>query len=331
MKKQDLVNQIQTTDLCCHNCGSTNIVKRGKVSGLQRYWCKSCNCTFNLATKTVLANSKTEAEKYLKYVELMQYQVSIRKAAKICGISVTTSFHWRHKFLDSLKAKANSEHLEGCVESDGTFLTLSFKGSRLLPRDSHKRGNDTHIRGISFEKVCINTACSREAKKGMANVIAVPTNLGPENTKDLRALFTGRICCNPDSILCTDQKVCFKNLAESNGYAIMQFNSKKHDSRGNYSLARINQYHQSFKDFLAPTKGVATKYLQNYINWHNYLNRADTDFQKEVMTPVNETRSYTIRDRPPIPFPTKYDGFFKVIGEFSLLKQINDNKEVKNR
>ena len=330
MNKQELVNNIQTTELCCHKCGSTDVVKRGKVSGLQRYWCKSCNCTFNLATRSILSYSKKEPEKYLKYIELMQYQVPIRKAAKICGISVTTSFHWRHKFLDSLQKKADSEHLEGCVESDGTFLTLSFKGSRLLPRDPYHRGNSVHLRGISNEKVCINTAVSREKKPGMANVIARPTNLGPENTKDLKSLFTGRICCNPDSILCTDQKVCFKNMAEANGYAIMQFNSKKRDFRGNYSLARINQYHQSFKDFLAPTKGVSTKYLQNYINWHNYLNRADTDFRSEVMNPVNETRSYAIRYRPAIPFPTKYDGFFKVVGEFSLMKQINDNKEVKN-
>lgn len=329
MNKQELVNNIQTTELCCHKCGSTNIVKRGKANGLQRYWCKDCNCTFNLATRSILSYSKKEPEKYLKYIELMQYGVSIRKAAKICEISMKTSFKWRHKFLEGLKKNASEEKLNGIVETDGTFLTLSFKGSRVLPREPHRRGNDTHLRGISNEKVCINTALSRDNKPGMANVIAVPTNLGPENTKAVRECFTGRICTEESSILCADKKVCYRNVARENHWNILQFDSKKRNYVGYYNLSRINQYHQSFKDFLRPFKGIASKFVTNYINWHNYLNRCDSDFVANIITAVNDMRSYRVSMCPPIPFKTKYDKFFITKGCFSLSKQVKDENNVK--
>lgn len=330
MNKQDLVNSIQTTDLCCHKCGSTNVVKRGKANGLQRYWCKDCNCTFNLASRTVLANAKLETDKYLKYIELMQYQVPIRQAAKACGISMKTSFLWRQKFLDSLKELPKKEKLDGIVETDGTFLTLSFKGSRVLPRKAHKRGNDTHLRGLSNEKVCINSAISRENKSGMANVIAVPTNLGPENTKAVRELFTGRICTDEQSILCSDKKVCYRNVAKENHWNILQFDSKKRDYIGFYNLSRINAYHQTLKDFLRPTKGVSTKHLCSYINWCNYMKRSDIDFAQTILSAVNDTRSYEIKHKPAIPFKTKYDKFFTTVGNFSIGKQIVDEHSVKN-
>lgn len=329
MNKQELVNNIQTTELCCHKCGSTNIVKRGKANGLQRYWCKDCNCTFNLATRSILSYSKKEPEKYLKYIELMQYGVSIRKAAKICEISMKTSFRWRHKFLEGLKKNASEEKLNGIVETDGTFLTLSFKGSRVLPRDPHHRGHDVKIRGISSEKVCINTACSREANPARSNIIAVPTNLGPENTKSVRELFSARICCKPDSILCSDKKVCYRNVAEDNHWNLLQFDSRKRDYIGFYNLSHINAYHQTLKDFLRPTKGVATKYLQNYINWCNYLKKTKLDFNKLIFTAVNDQRVSKIKFRPAIPFKSQYDGFFNVIGNFNLLKQKNDENDVK--
>jgi len=329
MEKSEIVKEIQTTDLCCHHCGSTDIVKRGKSNGLQRYWCKGCNRTFNLATNTALAYTRLETEKYLKYIELMQFQVPIRKAAKMVGISMKTSFLWRHKFLESLKEKAQAEHLEGVVESDGTFVNLSFKGSKLLPRDPHKRGNDVKLRGISNEKVCINTAVSREKIPGRANAIAVPTNLGPENTKAVREVFTGRICTKSDTILCTDKKVCYRNVAEENNWNIMMFDSRKRDYKDFYNLSRINAYHQTLKDFLRPTKGVATKYLPNYINWCNYLKRTDLDFSKMILTAVNDQRVSKVKYRPAIPFKNKYEGFFNVVGKFSLSKQVKDENNVK--
>lgn len=329
MDKQELIDSIQQTDLCCHSCGSINVVKRGKSNGLQRYWCKDCNKTFNLASKTAMAWTRLETDKYLKYLELMEYQVPIRKAAKICGISMKTSFAWRHKFLESLTQKANNERLDSIVEADGTFVNLSFKGSRVLPREPHKRGNDVKLRGISNEKVCINTAIAREGRPDMANVIAVPTNLGPENTKAVREVFSERICLKEDTILCTDKKVCYKNVAQENNWNILMFDSRKRDYKGFYNLSRINAYHQLLKDFLRPTKGVATKYLSNYINWCNYLNRCNVNFSLQILTAINEARVTKIMDRPAIPFKTKYDKLIKTEGIFIIRKQIQDEKDIR--
>ena len=71
----------------------------------------------------------------------MLHGTFLRPAAAECGISLTTSFRWRHKFLkltDNLAARK----LEGIVEIDETQFNLSEKGNRHLERKPRKRGTD---------------------------------------------------------------------------------------------------------------------------------------------------------------------------------------------
>lgn len=52
--------------------------------------------------------------------------------------------------------------------------------------------------------------------------------------------------------------------------------------RGSYGIQHINSYHSILKLFLAPFKGVSTKYLNNYLIWHNFENIAkETPTEKE--------------------------------------------------
>lgn len=48
--------------------------------------------------------------------------LSLRKTAKICGISLKTSFTMRHRILDTLPSANAESRLDGIVEADEKFL-----------------------------------------------------------------------------------------------------------------------------------------------------------------------------------------------------------------
>ena len=70
-------------------------------------------------------------EAWLDYARALVDRVSLRKAAKRCSIDLTTSFRWRHRFLQSSR-EAKPAKVEGIVEADETFFLRSAKGSKKL-------------------------------------------------------------------------------------------------------------------------------------------------------------------------------------------------------
>ncbi|MBR6663423.1 MAG: IS1595 family transposase, partial [Alphaproteobacteria bacterium] len=118
---------------------------------------------------------------------------SIRKAAEKCGINKSTAFEWRHKILDALQNMDESVKLDGIVEGDENFFYISYKGNHnnskfVMPRESHHRGKQTHIRGLSHEKVCVPCAINRN---GLS--IAKVSNLGRVSSQNLHNVFDNRI------------------------------------------------------------------------------------------------------------------------------------------
>ncbi len=89
--------------------------------------------------------------------------LSLRKAARKCGIDTTTSFRWRHRFLHGLRDKKDRS-LKGIVEADETFFLESFKGSRNLGRTARKRGGKAAKRGLSAEPVPVLIARDRHGE-----------------------------------------------------------------------------------------------------------------------------------------------------------------------
>ncbi|SBS39161.1 hypothetical protein MSP8887_03689 [Marinomonas spartinae] len=124
----------------CPHCQCNELDKWGTSGNRQRYRCKSCRRTFNALTGTEL-NGMHHQDKWEHYVETMLEGSYLRKAAKECGIALSTSFRWRHKFL-KLTDKLTDRRLEGIVEIDETYFNLSEKGSRVLNRKARKRGTD---------------------------------------------------------------------------------------------------------------------------------------------------------------------------------------------
>ena len=298
-------NFIKQTYSCPH-CKSNKIVKNGFRNSIQRFICKDCNKSFTVRTNTITEHSQKSFETWSKFIECMMNSFSVRRSAEICGINKDTAFIWRHKVLDALQNMQNSVELNGVVEADETFFALSFKGNHkksttfTMPRKAHKRGKDIHTRGLSHEQVCVPCAVNCN---GLS--IAKITNLGRVGAKDIHHAFDNRI--EPNSILCTDAIACYNDLVRTEKLELIQLKTGK-SKLGIYHIQHINSYHSMLKNFMIRFHGVATKYLNNYLIRHNFLNYAKESYAEKttiladfVFTTNKKSLSKEIPLRPAIP------------------------------
>ena len=183
----------------CPHCGAERWQCWGHASGLRRYRCQACHKTFNALTGTSLARLRKKAC-WLRYGEALAAGMSLTEAAAHCGVHLTTSFRWRHRFLRA--PAAAREALGGVVEADETFFRRSHKGSRRWRRGydppgrrPHRRGERASKRGLSAEQVPALIARDRAGH----TIDAVLPDLGAEAI----AAALGPVVAE-DAVLCSD-------------------------------------------------------------------------------------------------------------------------------
>jgi len=281
----------------CPSCGcAEDIIKFGKKNGTQRYRCKNCGRIFNAMARTVFEGTKKSLIVWEKYIECMLDGLSLRKTARACSISVRTAFMWRHKILDALSQKHEREtRLRGVIEADETFFRISYKGSRHLPagRRPHKRGMKASQRGLSRQQVCVPCAMDRAD-----SVLSKVCNLGKICTDDLVAFYREKV--ESGAIFCTDSESSYKKFAELNEYKLHQIPSGKHKN-GIYHINHVNAYHSRMKMFISNFRGVATKYLNNYIVWNNCIKMGIQEVMESAVKVICVSGYDTLPDRPALP------------------------------
>lgn len=247
--------------MSCPHCSSARTIHRGKQNGIEKFSCNDCGKHFRSSHGTALFHIHRK-DKWQGCLRLMEQGFSIKRAAKELGISIQTSFDWRHKILASLQSTL-PEKTGGVVECDDFQLAESFKGQRNLEREPRKRGSKKH----SVAKVSVVTAVSR-SKGGLARVVAAKKI----SSKEALAALKDRIAAG--SIFITDEAGSYNSIARADKSVIhKKVNSVQNRTRkpvDKIHLQTVNNQHKQIRDFLAPFNGVATKYLPNYLNWFLY-------------------------------------------------------------
>lgn len=302
-----LTNERFANGRICPWCGKTHVVRIGhRKDGTQRYICHDCGKSFVITSNSIVFGTQKDLSVWKNYVACMMNGLSLRKAAEVCGIHRNTAFAWRHKILDAVQNMADRVTLEGIIEADETFMPVSYKGNHSksknfrIPRNTHKRGNCIHTRGISFEQVCIPCAVNRN---GMS--VAKATNTGRVSTDDLHRAFDGKL--KEGSTFVTDKMNAYVRFANKNNMPLVQL--KEHKTKnGIYHIQHINNYHSRLKGFMSKFNGVSTKYLDNYLVWNNFLNYAkETDAEKTnillnfALATQKEAKCRNLHNRPPLP------------------------------
>ena len=300
----------------CRKCESNNIIRYGKdKNGKQKYKCKSCGTIFTETSYSVVANSHCSMETWKKYIELLLNRASLAECASKCGISVQTAFAWRHKILCSLKKDQSARVMSGIIETDETYISISYKGNHskskkfVMPREPFKRGSDSKSQIGS--RACVLCAYERNGQ-----TYGEVLGKGQPTIAMLSHAFGNRIMS--ESIVISDKSVSTKNYFNSKtdveliqlmAHIRPKSMSSPPEVRGVYHIQNVNNLHNRLRRFMRPYNGVSTKYLDHYVNlfiWvenHKKIDKTNLDIQ--LMNYISEGNTYVrfsdVADMPPVP------------------------------
>ncbi len=247
----------------CPHCACTRLHRCGFASGLQRYRCLDCRCSFNALTGTPLARLR-KRECWLPFIKCLLESRTVREAALATGVHRTTSFQWRHRFAPGA-ARQRPAALSGIVEADETYRLESQKGSRNLARPPRKRGGAARRRGINREHDCLLVARDRSGA-----TLDFHTGRGPVTAAQLRTCLLPAL--PSDGLLISDGARAYVRFAADTGITHEPVNVRAGQrARGAIHIQNVNGWHSRFKSWLVRFKGVASRYLANYSGWQRLL------------------------------------------------------------
>lgn len=223
----------------CPHCKSMNFIKYGKYKNIPRFKCKDCTRTFSLRTNSVWYYSKKTPEVWKEFCMLQMEYKSLSFCAKTLKINIATAFSWRHKLLNVLKLLTEPNTLQNHVFMLHHFINESFKGSKNAPLKP--RAKLWMIFSYDSSDNSLNVPYSRwgwrkdNFEKLIYSKITPKTFISTNNTNNFIKVFA---------------KNHNKRLKEPSDQLV----SKK-----------VEQILYSYKAIIERTRGIATKYLSQYL------------------------------------------------------------------
>ena len=264
---------MKDTTMVCPHCASKNIIVHGKTnSGNIRYKCKSCLKTFTNDINSIFFNSHNQSPVWEAYVKSMLEGDTIRESANKCGISLRTSFIWRHKILDALSSKKDLLPLDGSYNI-GTMYYKAFKSK-------HKE-----------ESVYMGIAVAINEKGESKSVLSSVNRVSPESVDKS---LSSQIENSKETV--SPHPEILRDLAPHNKLKLCKPSGVK------YKFKRIEQHKVDVYDFTKRFKGLSAKYLSNYLTWFDLRNKMNEDDLVKIISNIafNE-RFEDVTDRPEVP------------------------------
>ncbi|HRS68843.1 MAG TPA: IS1595 family transposase [Bacteroidales bacterium] len=251
--------KILSTAPICPRCRCEYVTKAGVHNGRQVYKCKNCKYQFRETAKSLVYH----LHKYpliLDYLKCMLEGKSLRACAREVGISLPTSFRWRHKILSAIQGLEGGINFSGITEADELLLQYSEKGRRYKsPEEKEQAMKTVH------PNVAVLVMTDREG-----NLLFKHTGENKVQNSQIKEELKRRVSEN--------NLICFKPNDEFK-QAVMESPSKKvivrRKTKG-LAIYSVNVAEKKITNFLVwmmRFRGVATKYLQNYLMWFVVINK----------------------------------------------------------
>lgn len=242
----------------CPYCEGDKIIKYGIYRGSQRYKCQNDECgkTFTSKFHNQFRYSKKFKDKWEKYFELLNKGLTIRECAKKLNITIVTAFFWRHRFLYDIKSKNYIEKINSYVELTKMVVYENFKGSR-------------NIKNTKRDKIIVVNALNDSID--IIPIIAARNHLGFYEIRDniiprldrksyVKGIVDGRL------------KSFAKAFNEINNIKVRKIKEKTIDT----------QYSIKTKKWIRKFRGVATKYLDHYLNLRLFEYKNNFEDKKNI-------------------------------------------------
>ena len=251
--------KILSTAPICPRCRCEYVTKAGVHNGRQVYKCKNCKYQFRETAKSLVYH----LHKYpliLDYLKCMLEGKSLRACAREVGISLPTSFRWRHKILSAIQGLEGGINFSGITEADELLMQYSEKGRRYKsPEEKEQAMKTVH------PNVAVLVMTDREG-----NLLFKHTGENKVQNSQIKEELKRRVSEN--------NLICFKPNDEFK-QAVMESPSKKvivrRKTKG-LAIYSVNVAEKKITNFLVwmmRFRGVATKYLQNYLMWFVVMNK----------------------------------------------------------
>ncbi len=258
----------------CPYCKSQSYQKWGIRSDLQRYKCKKCGKTFNTLTGTPLANLQKKG-RWLSYAQCLIEGLSIREAATKCGVHKNTSFRWRHRFLQNANL-IKPKKLSGVVEVNELIFAWSEKGNKKLKRKPRKRGYKSPKLIPPSNKVF--TLFCRDRSENTFDDIYFKFNAN--NIKsNLKSLLS------EDILFCSQNKAAYIKYVRDNKvrHGVLNISKKETVKKDIVHLRNVFKYQLNLQAWMIRFRGVATKYLNNYLSWFREMDEFSYKISAETL------------------------------------------------
>jgi transposase-like protein len=260
----------------CPRCKACGAVKRGTNDGLTRYRCKGCGRSFNALTGTPLSKLKLRG-RWILFAQSAMRGETLKVAAANCDVHIETVHRWRHRFLGLSARKARERKLGNTVQVDDMTTRASEKGNRALKgRESRERGGAQEPGG-----------------KDHVQVLAAIDSAGEILFKTFPTMNTGAVryalshALQPGVTLVSDAAKCFSSAARKMGVRHIKLNiSAGQRKRGIFHIQTVNNVHGAVRVFLAQYNGIATKYLDNYLEWFRLLRVTKPSTPLDLLTTI---------------------------------------------
>jgi hypothetical protein len=283
------------------------VIRWGRSGGRQRYRCAHCERTFGETTGTPLAYLK-KRDRWDAFLECIRKKMTVRRTAAAIGVHRDTAFRWRHRYLDAVRAKSppsdkwtpakwtpakwtpakwtpakwtpakwspGTVGVTGLVGTpdlgddsltsrgriflaEGWFL-YSEKGKRYLGRPPRKTGYT--LEWLRLPRAWVVVACD-EAGRAICRFTGLRRPLVTALEEVLRAAVAIRGDGDGAPVVISRHgPICQAAMAARRL-------GLEYERGGAYDTVQAEAYLRGFRRWLRPFKGVATRYLPNYIAWH---------------------------------------------------------------
>lgn len=246
----------------CPHCNSIKIIKHGSYKNGQRYKCKDCLKTFCKRTFTPFYYTKKDTYTWMRFVELMLENTTLRGCSKHLGVDLTTAFYWRHKILRTLIKVREADKLVDYIEMTKVSIKENFKGSRNIPEGERKD---------------VWTIIAEDKNEGVVSRPICKTRWSQENFKKI--IYS---------------KVDEKSYLSTYGDRFIWSISRKHNEGKQVIVSNniLRNYVRSLKLFMKRFYGVASKYLTHYLYFSNIFLINDSFDTMSLLYKIADFSSY---------------------------------------
>jgi transposase-like protein len=272
--------KILTTAPICPRCKCEHVIKAGVRNGRQIYKCKYCKYQFRETAKSFVYYSH-KYYLFMDYLKCMLEGKSLRACAREVGISLPTSFRWRHKILSAIQGLEGGISFSGIIEADELLMEYSEKGRRFKSLEEKEQAMKT-----VHPNVAVLVMTDREG-----NLLFKHTGEKRVQNEQIKEELKRRTSEN--NLICIKPNEEFKK-AVSEAATKKVLVRKQTKGLVVYSTQVAEKKIKGLHIWMSKFRGVATKYLQNYLMWFVVMNKYLKD---EVVSDIGRLLNLSSHDR----------------------------------